>query len=179
MQVAALAREIELVRSVAQPLGIDFLFFPFDGFHPVCGDEQRLVLELVGFDLDDFFCLAVKDEDLALGDILFAGHGVAIRLERGPRIGQGIDNPQIGHFAFIAPNAAELPRIFGPADADGRHAEILSVLLVLLVFLLFFIVQVAGIAVVLDPIGRQLDFLDLGIRRFLLGQGIAFGIHHE
>ena len=79
MQIAAAAREIQLVRSVGDPLRLGLLLLAADGGRRRRRDLQRLILEAVGFHLHAALGRDVEDLDLRLRDVGFAGHRVAIR----------------------------------------------------------------------------------------------------
>src|SRR5262249_22506200 len=67
----------------------------------------------------------VEHEHLLLRDVLFARHRVAVGLERRPRIRQRVDDPQVLHLAFVAPDEYEPFRVVRPDDVDGRDARVL------------------------------------------------------
>jgi hypothetical protein len=114
-----------------------------------------------------------------LGLVLLARHLVTVGLEGRARVGQGVDDPEVGDLAFVVADKGDFFRVLGPDDADGRRPEVLAVLLVLLVLFLVLVVERPGVAVMLLAVGCQLLLFDLGIVGLLLGQFVAFGVHHE
>src|SRR3954465_10148201 len=161
------------------------------------GDRQGLVLEAIALHLRLLFRDDVEHVTLFAVDVLFARHGVAIGLERGARIRQRVDDPQVLHLTFVAAQQRELLRIGRPDDRRGRHARVrvlrlrgvlllrglLLLLLILLLLLLLLLIvlpgaDVARVGVVLFTIRRQLRFDDRGIGRRLLRLGEVRRVHH-
>ena len=88
--------------------------------------------------------------------MLFAGHGVAIRLERRPRIRQGVDDPQVLDLAHVTTNDRELARVARPGHGRGGDARVLGVdvlalFLLLLVVLLLLLLLLLLILLVRAP----------------------------
>src|SRR4051812_18738696 len=223
LHVAAQAREVDLVRGGAQPLRrragvrttaptaaatlaavLSLLpsakracLFALARARGRSGDRQVLVLEAIALHLRLLLRDDVEHVHLFAVDVLFAWHRVAIGLERGARIRERVDDPQVLDLAFVAAQQRELLRIGRPDNRGGRHARIrvlrlrvvlllrglLFLLLILLLLLLLLIVlsgaDVARVGVVLFTIGRQLRFDDRGIGRRLLRLGEVRRVHHE
>src|SRR4051812_2630410 len=162
------------------------------------GDREILVLEAIGLHLRLLLRRDVEHVHLFAVDVLFARHRVAIGLERGARIRERVDDPQVLDLAFVAAQQRELLRIGRPDNRGGRHARVrglrlrgvlllrglLLLLLILLLLLLLLLIvlpgaDVARVGVMLFTIGRQLRFDDRGIGRRLLRLGEVRRVHHE
>ena len=88
VQVAALAAEVELIGRIAQPdrrrrVVLFAVHLATRGGH----DIDRLVLELIGFDLGFGLGGQLENQELGLGLGLFAGQGVTIGLQRRTGVG--------------------------------------------------------------------------------------------
>ncbi len=126
MHVAAEAREVELVRPVVQPFlrarrrlrsaGPTAAPAPRACHRALRlgGNADGLILKALRLDLDAVFGLHVEDEDLRLRRVLLAGHGVAVGLERGTRIGERVDDPEVLDLAHVAADERELARVARP-----------------------------------------------------------------
>ena len=159
-------------------------------------DADGLILKAFGLDLDAVFGLHVEHEDLRLRRILLAGHGVAVGLERGTRIGERVDDPEVLDLAHVAADERELARVARPLHLHRRHArvlrvDVLALLLLLLVFLLLLLLLLlllvllvatpaaaARVAVEILAVGRELDLDDGLVVGVLESLGVVLGVHH-
>ncbi len=160
------------------------------------GNRQPLVLEAAVLDAHLFPAGDVEDEHLLLRDVLFAGHGVAVGLQRRPRIGERVDDPEVLDLAVVAANQRETPGIGRPDNGDGRHpgvlvggrgAVLLRLVLLILVLLLLLLLLLQDllvlllatrVAVELFAVRGQLRLDDRRIVRRLLHLLVVGGIHH-
>src|ERR1019366_4484440 len=84
----------------------------------------------------------IENFQVCLVVIGIAGHGVLVSFQSGPRIGQGIDDPERLHLALIVARDGELLGILRPDDvgcgacAAGLAFALLLVALILLLLLL-------------------------------------------
>ncbi len=164
------------------------------GFH-----RELLVLKGVDGDLEYLLVGDREDVQLLLRLVLLAGHAVLVGLERGPRVCQGIDDPEVRDLALIGAEHGEARVVLRPRHPDGRGAwtELLVLLahdacgralsliglagLLVLQLLLVALsaLPVPRIAVVLLAVGRELGLDDGRVIGLLLGQLEVGRIHQE
>ncbi len=88
--------------------------------------EQLLVFVLAYIVLAEFLLLAMEDEELRLGDLLFARHRILVDHQRWSRLVERVDQEQVGDLARVAARDVKVLGVLGPRRL-GAHA-ILAVL---------------------------------------------------